>query len=386
LRRAVGIQTNTFGGATLGAMVDLVDQIRWEPFGGVSFYRLKMPDGSRAVTVDARLGDTTASLLPSTCGVDDGPEPAVDATGRPRALVVKRGASNFGFADRFSGERVFAARYRYEDAELVETNSCLLSGPEPLLEGRLYANGMLQYLNRGMAGYRPDSRWYGVPTSRMSATLIPWEEYQTVHLGPSLSPPPGWGPVLPMYREMFDVYNEATNEWGYTVESFDSLTPDAFEDPDFDGEDFTIGGRRRIHLGHLKLPEWLKAVRNDRTQLQFLLEKTQAVTAKRDGKLAELRQLIAAKAKSPTVNRDGKPNRKVIVFTAFADTARYLHEHLSNWSHAELGIHSGLICGDGGSSSRRQSARTVQPCPALHPERPRPRRAQEGVREAHVRL
>jgi SNF2 family DNA or RNA helicase len=132
---------------------------------------------------------------------------------------------------------------------------------------------------------------------------------------------------------------------------FDSLTPDAFEDPDFDGEDFTIGGRRRIHLGHLKLPEWLKAVRNDRTQLQFLLEKTQAVTAKRDGKLAELRQLIAAKAKSPTVNRDGKPNRKVIVFTAFADTARYLHEHLSTWARADLGIHTGLICGDGGNAA-----------------------------------
>ena len=55
---------------------------------------------------------------------------------------------------------------------------------------------------------------------------------------------------------------------------YDSLTPDQFEDPDFDDEDFTIGGRRRIHLAHLKLPEWLKAVRNDRTQLQFLLEKT----------------------------------------------------------------------------------------------------------------
>lgn len=226
LRRAVGIRTNTFGGPSPGAMVDLVDQIRWEPFGGVSFYRLKMPDGSRAVTVDARLGDTTASL-PSTCGVDDGPEPAVDATGRPRALVVKRGASNFGFADRFSGEPVFAARYRYADAELVGTSSCLLSGAEPLLEGRGYSTAsMLAFATREMSGYRPEERWYGVPTSRISATLIPWEEYQTVHLGPSLSPPPVSGPVLPMYREMFDVYNEATSEWGYTVESFDSLTPE----------------------------------------------------------------------------------------------------------------------------------------------------------------
>jgi SNF2 family DNA or RNA helicase len=132
---------------------------------------------------------------------------------------------------------------------------------------------------------------------------------------------------------------------------FDSLTPDEFEDPDFDGEDFTIGGRRRIHLGHLKLPEWLKAVRNDRTQLQFLLEKTQAVTAKRDGKLAELKQLIAEKVSRPTINRDGKSNRKVLVFTAFADTARYLYEHIESWARQELKIHTSLICGDGGNAA-----------------------------------
>ena len=132
---------------------------------------------------------------------------------------------------------------------------------------------------------------------------------------------------------------------------FDSLTPDEFEDPDFDGEDFTIGGRRRIHLGHLKLPEWLKAVRTDRTQLQFLLEKTQTVTAPRDGKLAELKELIAAKAGQPTVNRDGKPNRKVLVFTAFADTARYLHEKLADWARQDLKINTGLVCGDGGNEA-----------------------------------
>lgn len=132
---------------------------------------------------------------------------------------------------------------------------------------------------------------------------------------------------------------------------YDSLTPDQFEDPDFDGEDFTIGGRRRIHLAHLKLPEWLKAVRTDRAQLQFLLEKTQSVTARRDGKLAELKKFIEAKVCQPTANRDGKPNRKVLVFTAFADTARYLHEHLDPWARQELKIHTGLVCGDGGNAA-----------------------------------
>jgi SNF2 family DNA or RNA helicase len=132
---------------------------------------------------------------------------------------------------------------------------------------------------------------------------------------------------------------------------YDSLTPDQLEDPDFDAEDFTIGGRRRIHLAHLKLPEWLKAVRNDRTQLQFLLEKTQSVTAKRDGKLAELKAFIEAKVRQPTTNRDGKVNRKVLVFTAFADTARYLHEQLAPWAQKDLKIHTGLVCGDGGNAA-----------------------------------
>lgn len=128
---------------------------------------------------------------------------------------------------------------------------------------------------------------------------------------------------------------------------FDSLLPDQFEDPDVDTEDFTIGGRRRIHLAHLQLPEWRKAIRNDRTQLQFLLEKTQSVTLKRDGKLAELKAIIDGKVREPSVNRDGKVNRKVLVFTAFADTARYLYRHLAPWARKELKIYTGLVCGDG---------------------------------------
>jgi len=47
---------------------------------------------------------------------------------------------------------------------------------------------------------------------------------------------------------------------------WDNLTPDEIEDPDEETKDFTIGGRRRIHLAHLKLEEWLQAVRHDRTQ------------------------------------------------------------------------------------------------------------------------
>ncbi len=144
-------------------------------------------------------------------------------------------------------------------------------------------------------------------------------------------------------------FEKHQNEYGEI--DYDELTPDQLDDPDFDKDDFTVGGRRRIHLAHIRLPEWLKAVRNDRAQLQYLLERTQSVTVKRDGKLAELKRLIEAKARKPTVNRDGKANRKVLVFTAFSDTARYLHEHIAPWARQELGIHTGLVCGDGSNAA-----------------------------------
>ena len=148
-------------------------------------------------------------------------------------------------------------------------------------------------------------------------------------------------------EKRISAFEQHQNEHGEI--DYDELTPDQLDDPDFDKDEFTVGGRRRIHLAHLKLPEWLKAVRNDRAQLQYLLERTQSVTVKRDGKLAELKKLIEAKVSHPTTNRDGKANRKVLVFTAFADTARYLYEHISPWARQNLKIHTALVCGDGGN-------------------------------------
>ena len=128
---------------------------------------------------------------------------------------------------------------------------------------------------------------------------------------------------------------------------WDHLSPDEIEDPDSETKDFTIGGGRRVHLAHLKLEEWLKAVRHDRTQLQYLYEKTEKVKPERDAKLAELRSRIAEKIANPSTNHDGKFVRKILVFTAFADTAKYLFDQLSGWAWGTLGIHCALIVGDG---------------------------------------
>jgi hypothetical protein len=71
------------------------------------------------------------------------------------------------------------------------------------------------------------------------------------------------------------------------------------------------------------------------------------VTPERDAKLAEIKKLIAKKVKQPTTTKDDRLNRKVLVFTAFADTAKYLYDQLAEWAQSELGIHSALVTGSG---------------------------------------
>jgi ERCC4-related helicase len=67
------------------------------------------------------------------------------------------------------------------------------------------------------------------------------------------------------------------------------------------------------------------------------------VIPKLDAKLTALKRVIADKARSPT-NPD---NRKILLFTAFADTAEYLYCELAPWARDVLGLHSAVVSGAG---------------------------------------
>lgn len=111
-----------------------------------------------------------------------------------------------------------------------------------------------------------------------------------------------------------------------------------------------VGKNLKFHLSHLQLDGddgWLKALKNDKDQLLTLYNAAKGVTPETDAKLAELKKLIAAKISKPSINKLGEPNRKVLVFTAFADTATYLYHTLLTWASKELGIHMALVCGGG---------------------------------------
>ena len=112
-------------------------------------------------------------------------------------------------------------------------------------------------------------------------------------------------------------------------------------------EALEIGGRAQFRLSDMDLDKWLAELAADRKTLAALLAKARPVVddPARDGKLADLKGIIAAKVRHPTPMHDGTRNRKVIVFTAFADTAAYLYRSLAIWAREELDVHSALVTG-----------------------------------------
>ena len=126
------------------------------------------------------------------------------------------------------------------------------------------------------------------------------------------------------------------------------ILPDAavLPDDDEDDEEFLVNrGRNPYRLRELDLPRWQADLEQDKATLSAALAQVRAVTPERDGKLRQIRQAVRAKASQPTRNRDGQPNRKLLVFTTFKDTALYLYENLAGLA-AELDIKMAMVSGD----------------------------------------
>jgi len=114
------------------------------------------------------------------------------------------------------------------------------------------------------------------------------------------------------------------------------------DDPAF--ETLLVGRKVKVLLGDVDLIRWQQDLLEDRNRLATLLAAAQQVDAARDAKLAALRDMIQRKCRNPI----NPGNRKIIVFTAFSDTAHYLYTHLATWAKSMLGIDAALVTGSAG--------------------------------------
>jgi len=147
---------------------------------------------------------------------------------------------------------------------------------------------------------------------------------------------------LTVQRQLADV--EATlariEAQAETLEEIDIADVDA-EDPAF--ESLLVGRKVKVLLQDVDRVRWRQDLIEDRNRLATLLSAAKQVSASRDAKLKALREVIEQKCRAPL----NPGNRKLLVFTAFADTAQYLYRELAGWAQKEFGIHAALVTGTG---------------------------------------
>ncbi len=113
-------------------------------------------------------------------------------------------------------------------------------------------------------------------------------------------------------------------------------------DPDDEGA-LEVGGATKIMLEDMDWMRWERDIEADVDVIKILIAMVEDVDTAHDAKLIELCEQIRSKAQSPI----NPGNRKVLVFTAFSDTADYLYEQVSAFAKRELGLECAKVTGNG---------------------------------------
>ena len=120
------------------------------------------------------------------------------------------------------------------------------------------------------------------------------------------------------------------------------LTSAADLDPDdLENDLFAVGKKVRIALEDMDHISWRNTLQEDADTLALLLTMIGDITPAHDCKLQMLLETIADKMEHP-INLG---NKKVLIFTAFSDTAEYLYENVSAYAKATFGLHTALVTG-----------------------------------------
>lgn len=123
----------------------------------------------------------------------------------------------------------------------------------------------------------------------------------------------------------------------------------AFEDADDEDEtlpeadDASVGGKVRVDLADMDLPSWERQLTADLDVIGAVLDEMEKVTPADDAKLQHLKTQINSKLASP-INTG---NKKILIFTAFADTAQYLYDNLAPGLRESRDLHSAIVTGAG---------------------------------------
>ena len=150
--------------------------------------------------------------------------------------------------------------------------------------------------------------------------------------------------TLQRIKALIDNTIEAINRF----EKYGNADIDMYEatDSEWDMDDgnteyFTVGKKVKIELADMDYKTWRTELMADAETLELLTLMVADITPEHDSKLQELLKLISDKIENPM----NIGNKKVIIFSAFSDTAEYLYEHVSAYIKEKYGLNSAVITG-----------------------------------------
>lgn len=136
-----------------------------------------------------------------------------------------------------------------------------------------------------------------------------------------------------------DTYDKTSS---VKLELTDISNIDEFDSEDQNGDElFTFGKKVKIEIGDMDYKSWRDSLVKDRDILELLTLMVGDITPKYDSKLQELFRVIKNKLENP-INQD---NKKIIIFTAFADTAEYLFDNVSKYVKENFGLNTAMVSG-----------------------------------------
>ena len=129
----------------------------------------------------------------------------------------------------------------------------------------------------------------------------------------------------------------------YSVADFDmyEASDSEFDIDDSNTEYFTVGKKVKIELADMDYKTWRTELKADADVLELLTLMVADITPEHDSKLQELLQLVSDKIENP-INTG---NKKVLIFSAFSDTAEYLYDNVSAYIKSKYGLDTAVITG-----------------------------------------
>lgn len=151
--------------------------------------------------------------------------------------------------------------------------------------------------------------------------------------------------TLSRIKDLIDKTIAAINEFEkHGVADFDMYEASADTDWDVDDQNtdfFSVGKKVKIDLADMDYVSWREALRKDAEILHLVTLMVADITPEHDTKLQTLLQLLSDKIENPI----NEGNKKVLVFSAFSDTADYLFENVSAFVKQKYGLDTALITG-----------------------------------------